>query len=72
MIPKYEVEIEYLDEEGNVWDSHCVFATDFYEEAVKKAEEVELSGPDEQVAVWEWDDNRSAVEDSWIIKTFEE
>ena len=70
MIGKYNVEIEYLDEKGDVYDSADLFFTDDYDEAEKFAESVELTGPDEQVAIWEWDDNEQYIEDSWVVKVY--
>lgn len=67
---KYDVEIEELDEFGNVWDSHCVLLTDNLEEAEKKAEATPLNSPNEQVAIWEWNEEETAVEDSWVVKTY--
>lgn len=72
MVPKYDVEIEYLDKDGNVWDSHTVFMSDDYDEAYAESQKVELQSPDEQVAIWEWDDNRSMVEDSNVVKSYGE
>ena len=72
MVPKYDVEIEYLDKDGNVWDSHTVFMSDDYDEAYAESQKVELRSPDEQVAIWEWDDNRSMVEDSNVVKSYGE
>ena len=69
---KYNVEIEELDEQGNVWDSHDVLYTDDYDEAYKVAMEQELDGPHQQVAIWEWDDNECVVIDSWVVKEFSE
>lgn len=69
---KYDVEIEFLDEFGNVYDSHCVLLTDFLEEAERAAEKVELRSPNEQAAIWEWDDSNSVVEESWVVKRFSE
>jgi hypothetical protein len=66
---RYDVEVEYLDKDGNVWDSHCVLLTDDYDEAYKTAMETEVS-ENEQVAIWEWDENESVVEDSWVVKEF--
>jgi len=67
---KFNVEIEYLDEQGNVYDSHDLFFTDDEDEAVKFAESVPLSGPDEQVAIWEWDDDEQVVVESWVVKEY--
>lgn len=67
---KYNVEIEELDENGNVWDSHDVFYTDDYDEAYKVAMETEIQ-ENQQVAIWEWDDDESVVEDSWVVKEYE-
>lgn len=69
-IGKYNVELEYLDENGDVYDTHDLFFTDDEDEAMKYAEAVELTGPDEQVAIWEWDDNEQYIEDSWVVKTY--
>ena len=62
---KYNVEIEELDGDGNVWDSHDILYTDNYDEAYKVAQEQVLEGPHQQVAIWEWDDTESQVIDSW-------
>ena len=70
MLGKYDVELEELDEFGNVWDSSALFFTDDYDEAVKFAESVEVSHEKEQVAIWMWDDTESYVEDSWVVKEF--
>lgn len=70
MIGKYNVEIEELDEQGNVWDSHDVLYTDDYDEAYKVAMEQELDGPHQQVAIWEWDETESYIEDSWVVKEY--
>lgn len=67
---KFNVEIEYLDEEGNVYDSSDLFFTDDEGEAVKYAESVELFNPNEQVAIWEWDDDEQLVVDSWVVKEY--
>lgn len=67
---KYNVEIEELDENGNVWDSHDVFYTDDYGEAYEVAMETEIQ-ENQQVAIWQWDDNESVVEDSWVVKEYE-
>ncbi|MBP5457289.1 MAG: hypothetical protein J6Y37_12385 [Paludibacteraceae bacterium] len=72
MVPKYDVEIEYLDKDGNVFDSHTVFMSDDYDEAYAESQKVELKGSDEQVSIWEWDDDRNFVEDSWVVKSYEE
>ena len=69
---KYDVEIEELDDEGNVWDSHEVLSTDDYDEACRVAQEQELEGPYQQVSIWEWDDNHMTVVDSNVVKTFDE
>lgn len=69
---KFDVEIEELDDEGNVWDSHEVLSTDDYDEACRVAQEQELEGPYQQVSIWEWDDNRMTVVDSNVVKTYEE
>jgi len=68
---KYDVEIEYLDEQGNVFDSSCVLLTDNYEEAEAEAQKVELHSDREQVAIWQWDDEETVVEESWVVKEFE-
>lgn len=67
---KFNVEIEYLDEEGNVYDSSDLFFTDDEDEAVKYAESVELFSPNEQVSIWEWDDDEQLVVDSWVVKEY--
>ena len=67
---KFNVEIEYLDEEGNVYDSSDLFFTDDENEAVKYAKSVELFNPDEQVSIWEWDDDEQVVVDSWVVKEY--
>lgn len=67
---KFNVEIEYLDEQGNVYDSSDLFFTDDVDEAVKYAESVELFNPNEQVAIWEWDDDEQVVVDSWVAKEY--
>ena len=67
---KYDVEIEYLDKQGNVYDSTCVLLTDDEDEANKVALETTLNDMYEQVAVWEWGDNDSYIEDSWVVKTY--
>lgn len=69
---KFNVEIEYLDEQGNVYDSSDLFFTDDVDEAVKYAESVELFNPNEQVAIWEWDDDEQVVVDSWVAKEYSE
>lgn len=69
---KYDVEIEELDEFGNVFDSHCVLLTDNLEEAEQVAETTPLLSPNEQVAIWEWNEQETAVEDSWVVKTYSE
>lgn len=68
---KYDVEIEELDEFGNVLDSHCVLLTDNLEEAGQVAAKTTLHSPNEQVAIWEWNEQETAVEDSWVVKTFQ-
>ena len=67
---KFNVEIEYLDEEGNVYDSSDLFFTDDEDEAVKYAKSVKLFNPDEQVSIWEWDDDEQVVVDSWVVKEY--
>lgn len=67
---KFNVEIEYLDEEGNVYDSSDLFFTDDEDEAVKYAKSVELFNPNEQVSIWEWDDDEQVVVDSWVVKEY--
>lgn len=67
---KYNVEIEELDDAGNVWDSHDVLYTDDYDEASRVAQEQKLDGPHQQVAIWEWDDTESVVIDSEVVKTY--
>lgn len=67
---KFNVEIEYLDEDGNVYDSSDLFFTDDEDEAVKYAESVELFNPNEQVSIWEWDDDEQLVVDSWVVKEY--
>ena len=67
---KFNVEIEYLDEDGNVYDSSDLFFTDDEDEAVKYAESVELFNPNEQVSIWEWDDDEQVVVDSWVVKEY--
>ena len=67
---KFDVEIEYLDRDGNVYDSHCVLLTDSYDEAYDTAMKTDIL-PDEQVAIWEWNDAETAVIDSQVVKTFE-
>ena len=69
---KFNVEIEYLDEEGNVYDSSDLFFTDDENEAVKYAESVKLFNPNEQVSIWEWDDDEQVVVDSWVVKEYSE
>lgn len=69
---KFNVEIEYLDEEGNVYDSSDLFFTDDEDEAVKYAKSVELFNPNEQVSIWEWDDDEQVVVDSWVVKEYSE
>ena len=69
---KFNVEIEYLDEEGNVYDSSDLFFTDDENEAVKYAKSVELFNPNEQVSIWEWDDDEQVVVDSWVVKEYSE
>lgn len=69
---KFNVEIEYLDEEGNVYDSSDLFFTDDEDEAVKYAKSVKLFNPDEQVSIWEWDDDEQVVVDSWVVKEYSE
>ena len=69
---KFNVEIEYLDEEGNVYDSSDLFFTDDENEAVKYAKSVKLFNPDEQVSIWEWDDDEQVVVDSWVVKEYSE
>lgn len=69
---KFNVEIEYLDEDGNVYDSSDLFFTDDEDEAVKYAESVELFNPNEQVSIWEWDDDEQVVVDSWVVKEYSE
>ena len=72
MLGKYDVEIEFLDEFGNVVDSSEQGLFDNYDEAAEFAESVELHNDNEQVAIWLWDDDETVVEDSWIVKTFNE
>ena len=67
---KFNVEIEYLDEERNVYDSSDLFFTDDEDEAVKYAKSVKLFNPDEQVSIWEWDDDEQVVIDSWVVKEY--
>lgn len=67
---KYNVEIEELDEHGNVYDSHDVLYTDDYNEAYEVAMKTEIH-ENQQVAIWEWDDDESVVEDSWVVKEYE-
>ena len=69
---KFNVEIGYLDEEGNVYDSSDLFFTDDEDEAVKYAKSVKLFNPDEQVSIWEWDDDEQVVVDSWVVKEYSE
>jgi hypothetical protein len=71
MLGKYNVVIEEIDSHGNVWDSHDLLYTDDYDEAEEFAAKVELSHPKQQVAIWEWDDTESYVEDSWVVKEYE-
>ena len=66
----YDVEVEYLDESGNVFDSHCVMTTDDYDEALAEAEKVELTSPNTQVAIWEWDTENDMVVESNVIKEY--
>ena len=68
---QYSVVIEELDQNGNVWDSHEVQDADTYEEAYNIGMNQNLSGPNEQVTIWEWDEDGEMVNDSWVIKTFE-
>ena len=70
MLGKYDVEIEFLDEFGNVVDSSEQGLFDNYDEAAEFAEGVELRNDNEQVAIWLWDDDETVVEDSWIVKTY--
>lgn len=72
MLGKYDVEIEFLDEFGNVVDSSEQGLFDNYKEAAEFAESVELHSDNEQVAIWLWDDDETVVEDSWVVKTFNE
>ena len=67
---RYDVEIEYLDEQGNVWDSCAILLTDDLEEATAAANKVTLKGPYQQVSIWMWDENEEYVEDSWVVKEF--
>jgi len=67
---KFDVEVEYLDRDGNVYDSHCVLLTDDYDEAYETAMNTDIL-PDEQVAIWEWNDEETAVIDSQVVRTFE-
>ena len=67
---KYNVVIEELDQQGNVFDSHDVLYTDDCDEANKVAMEQELEGPHQQVAIWEWDEDESVVIESWVVKEY--
>lgn len=71
MLGKYNVVIEYLDKKGDVFDSHDLLFTDYEDEATKFAEEVELTEPNTQVAIWEWDDDEDYIVVSWIVKEYE-
>ena len=66
MLGKYNVAIEYLDENGEVYDSHDLLYTDDYDEAFAFAETV-IPEQNEQVAIWVWDDNEQAIEETVII-----
>ena len=37
---------------------------------VKYAKSVELFNPNEQVSIWEWDDDEQVVVDSWVVKEY--
>ena len=67
---KYDVEVEYLDEQGNVWDSSMRLMTDSYDEAYEFAMGIELSNDKEQVAIWLWDEDGDFVEESLVVKEF--
>ena len=68
---KFDVEVEYLDINGDVYDSHCVLLTDDYDEAYETAMATEIC-EGEQVAIWEWDDNEVYIEESNVVKIFDE
>ena len=71
MLGRYDVEVEYLDKDGNVVDSSSKGFFDNYEDATTFAQTVTLTGGDEQVAIWYWDENEDVVLDSWIVKEYE-
>lgn len=71
---KYQVAIEYLDEDNNVEDSHLLDDFDDQEEATEYANNYEFDEDEDtkcQIAIWEMDENGN-VEDSWVIKTHED
>jgi hypothetical protein len=68
MNKRYDVEIEYLDNEGNVVDSSCQLLTDDYNEALDTARKVVLTSEDQQVSIWTWDDKNEKVVDSNVVK----
>ena len=68
---KYDVEVDYLDINGDVYDSHCVLLTDDYDEAYETAMATETN-EGEQIAIWEWNDQETAVIDSEVVKTHDD
>lgn len=71
MIGKYEVNIEELDNDGNVWDSTAVKHTDDYDEALSFAKGLKVTHRLQQIAIWTWDDQELNVIDSEIVKTYD-
>ena len=71
MLGRYDVEVEYLDKNGNVVDSSSKGFFDNYDDADTFAQTVTLTGSDEQVSIWYWDENEDVVLDSWIVKEYE-
>ena len=68
----YDVELEFLDDNGNVVDSNQLFETNDYDEAMAFAIRQKVRNAEEQIAVWVWDDDGENVVDSFIVKTFDD
>jgi hypothetical protein len=54
-----------------VYDSHCVLLTDDYDEAYETAMATETN-EGEQIAIWEWNEQETAVIDSEVVKTHDD
>lgn len=68
---RYMVDIEYLDEDNEVWDSDTILDTDNYDAAVDAAMKAELK-ENQQAVINEYDDEGEGFTNYEIIKKYGE